>query len=320
MANLTLLDLAKLQYNDPVVGLIEEALAAAPELSVFPARTVPGTSYKTLVRTALPTVGFTKANAGSTPTKSTLEQRLTELFILRGICQIDKAIAMQSDGLGMANLEMIEASGVVEASLRKLGKQIWYGQSSTGDTAGFAGLKDFTPKSDATKCVDAGGTTSSTGSSVYFVKFGVQAASLVFGNGTTLALSPFRDQQIVDPNDSTKWLAGRVADLTAWSGLQIGNANVAVRICNLTDDSGKGLTDALLAKALALFKVGYQPDAIFMSRRSRRQLQVSRTVTLFGQGATKPSGGLATVAPLPDSYDNLPIYATDQILDTDTLE
>ena len=56
-----------------------------------------------------------------------------------------------------------------------------------------------------------------------------------------------------------------------------------------------------------------------MSRRSRRQLQVSRTVTLFGNGSTKPSGGLATVAPIPTEYDGIPIIATDSILNTEAI-
>ena len=315
MAFQTLLDVAKMQYNDPVVGLIEESVQAAPEARIFPARTIPGLTYKTLVRTGLPTVGFTGANEGIAATGSVTEQRTFETYILRSAIQIDLAIENASQGLGLPDLETMESLGVVEATLRKLGGQIWYGV--TNDAKGFPGIKAFTPKTGTTS-VDAGGTTATTASSVYFVKFGVQYVSLIFGNNTTLALSPFSNQQLADASGNL--YAGRVANLTSWAGLQIGNKYSVGRICNLTEDSGKGLTDTLLAKAIAQFPIGFKPDAIFMSRRSRRQLQVSRSVSLFGQGQMKPGSGLMTVAPTPTEYDDIPIYATDQIGDTDAIE
>lgn len=314
----TILDLAKMQYADPVVGLIEESLAAAPEVAALPARTVPGTSFRTFVRTALPTVSFTKANAGVAASSSTFEQRLTELYPLRGIIQIDKALSAQSDGLGLPNLEMMEAAGVVQSILRKLGKQVWYGTSTNGDSSGFPGIKDALPKSDTAHVIDAGGTTASTASSVYLIKRGLQDASLVTGNNTTLALSPFSDQQVQD--SSSNWYDARVANVTAWAGMQLGNANCIVRICNLTADSGKGLTDSLLAQALALFQIGYQPDSIWMSRRSRRQLQQQRTVQLYSQAGISPGAKQGTVAEVPMEFNGLPIFTTDQILNTDAIE
>ena len=54
----TLLDIAKLNGSDTVVGLIEEVITSAPEFAVLPARTIRGTSYNTVSRTAYPSVGF----------------------------------------------------------------------------------------------------------------------------------------------------------------------------------------------------------------------------------------------------------------------
>jgi hypothetical protein len=54
-----------------------------------------------------------------------------------------------------------------------------------------------------------------------------------------------------------------------------------------------------------------------MNRRSRQQLQASRTVTLFGQGTTRPNQEL--LAPIPDSYDGIPIICTDSILSTEAI-
>jgi len=84
MANLTLLDVAKLNGNDKTVGLIEENLTFAPELSVFPVVQKAGTSYYTVRRTGLPSVGFRNANGGVTPSKSTFVKQLHECYILAG--------------------------------------------------------------------------------------------------------------------------------------------------------------------------------------------------------------------------------------------
>jgi len=68
---------------------------------------------------------------------------------------------------------------------------------------------------------------------------------------------------------------------------------------------------------LAKFPVGVKPTHLFMSRRSRQQLQIARTVTLQGQGTNRPNQ--AAIAPLPTEYDGVPIIATDSILNTEAL-
>jgi hypothetical protein len=319
MAKLNLLDVAKFDGNDKVVGLIEENLTFAPEIGIFPARTIKSTSYYTVKRTGFPTVGFRNANAGVVPSKSSFARQLTECFILGGAIECDRAVLESSED-GPAALEMIEASGIMKAAMIKLGAQIWYGV--TNDAAGFPGIKAITPKTavagSSIIVKDATGTTATTASSLYAVSFGNQNVQIVTGNNATFSLTPFRDQQITDPADSTKRLPGRVADLMAWVGLSIQNINCVGRIFNITADSGKTLSDALLADLFALFPIGYKPDALFCSRRSRAQLQKSRTVTLFGQGTGRPNQPL--IAPVPTEYDGVPLYATDSILDTDAIE
>lgn len=319
MANANLLDIAKLNGNDKLVGLIEENLTSAPEVEIFPFRTIKGTSYNTVTRVSFPGVGFRAANSGSTPGKSTYEKKLVEAFIFGGVIQVDKAVAQAHED-GPEAWEMIEASGVTKNSLIKLGSQIWYG--TTSDTNGFPGIKaalPFTAGVAAGTVINATGTTATTASSVYAVKFGTQDVTLVGGNNRAVELSEFTDQQLSSDSGST-WYAGRVADLTGWIGCQVGNVNCVRRICNLTEDSGKGLTDALLADLMASFPVGYRPDAIFMSRRSRKQLQKSRTVVINGGATGQPGGGSGNVAPTPTEYEGVPIIATDSILNTDAIE
>lgn len=317
MAQATLLDIAKLNNNDKLVGLIEENLTYAPELNYFPARTIKGTTFNTVVRTGFPTVGFRAANAGFTPSKSTFDKRQVQCFIFGGVIQVDKAVAKAYED-GPEAWEAIESMGVAKQAMISLGSQCWYGTSA--DSAGYPGIKAAVAKG-STIAVDATGTTANTASSVYAVKFGTQNVTLVVGDGGIMTLSPFTDQQIVDPNASTKFIPSRVADMSSWVGLQVGNVNCAGRILNLTEDAGKGLTDLLLAKLISQFPVGFTPDAFFMSRRSRRELQDSRTVTIFGgPGSTKPGGNISKQAPTPSEYEGIPIVATDSILNTDAVE
>lgn len=316
MAKLNLLDVAKLNSDDRMIGLIEENLTFAPEISFFPAEQIEGTEYRTIKRTGFPTVAFRSVNQGVVPSKSSFEEQLHQCYVLSGRIECDVAAQAALKG-GMARYEMIEASGVVRASMIKLGSQIWYG--TTSDAKGFPGLKAITPK-DATICpavYDATGTTATTASSVYGVKFSTQDVNIITGNNATFNLGAFRDESIIDAGGTNK-LPGRVADLMAWVGLQVGNINCVGRICNLTADSGKGLTDAVLSQWLEKFPVGYMPDEIWMSRRSRGQLQRSCTVTLFGQGAGRPSQ--PNIAPIPTEYDGIPIRVTDSILNTDAIE
>lgn len=309
MSKFTLLDLAKMNGSDAVVGLIEEVQNAAPEVSVFDARTIQGTSYKTLIRTGLPSVGFRGANEGVDPSKSTFAEKLVQAYILASRVEVDKAILTGHED-GPETLKAIEASGVMETALQKIGAQIYYGVSVDGK--GFPGLQAMV---DSSMVVDATGTTSSTGSSVYAVKMGPRFVQLLFGNNTTFDLSPWREETLADANG--KKFPGEVADLCSWVGLQCVNKHAVARIKNVTADSGKGLTDLLLADLLAKFPVGFTPDYIFMNRRSRSQLQKSRTVVLSGQGKTRADQ--PAIAPLPTEYDGIPIIVTDSITSTEAI-
>jgi hypothetical protein len=79
------------------------------------------------------------------------------------------------------------------------------------------------------------------------------------------------------------------------------------------------LTDSLIADALAKFEVGVVPDLILMSRRSRTQLQKSRSVTIFSGSGGKVSGSVENIAPLPTEAFGIPIAVTDSISDVESL-
>ncbi len=97
--------------------------------------------------------------------------------------------------------------------------------------------------------------------------------------------------------------------ITGWVGLQIGGAYSVGRICNLTAQAGKTLTDALIAQLIATFPAGKGPTHLAMNRRSLFQLQAART-------ATNATGA---PAPIPTDSFGIPIIPTDAILSTETI-
>jgi hypothetical protein len=315
MATTTLLDIAKANGADRFAGLIDETVKAHPEILLGEARTINGISYKTWIRKQLPVVGFRNANEGATPSKSVYENRIVDTFIFNPRIEADKAVADSHED-GAAMYLATEAEGTVEASLQLICKQFYYGRriSYGGDVKGFPGLLDSL---DRQYELDAGGTTDFTGSSVWAVKFAPAFVTWVWGDDGRLDVSNVSLQRVLDKNQNP--YTAYVQEILARPGLQVGNLRGVARLKNLTEDANCGLTDTLLAKLLAKLEVGIRPDVLLMSRRSRGQLQRSRTVTLFGSGQKPMDGKQATVAPTPTEYDGIPIYATDAISDAETL-
>jgi len=316
MSRLTLLDVAKMNGSDIVTGLVEESLAAAPEVGRFPIRTITGTSYKTLTRTGLPSVDFIAASAGIAAGKSTFENKLFECGLLGGRIEVWQSILDSAENGTPEEIKAIEASGVMEAAMRKVGTQIFYGTTALGSSAGFSGLVSMT---DSAMILDATGSTSDTGSSAYAVKFGPKDVQLVMGRNAEIRLGEFRVESLTDAN-SLKG-PGQVADLASWIGLQSASKYSVGRIKNLTAQTGKGLTDTLLAQLMLLFPAGVRPDAIFVNRRSLGQLQAARAslVALNGNGRTGSLGGGAAYVPTPTDFEGIPIVVTDSIVSTEPI-
>jgi len=320
-ATLSFLDLAKANSNDIVGGLIEEVQAEVPELAVFDSEDLmePGQlSYETLHRTALPTVSFAAAGQGFTATKSEIKLVTHECFRFGGRVECPRHIADNWRRGGAAGYQAFEAMGVMKAAMKLIGKQIFYGVSNDG--LGFPGLKAFTPFGGA-YTYNAAGTTAGAASSVYYVKFGEQYVRLMAGRARNAAgIFDLPDFRIGDMTDAdSKKMEAYISELSSFLGLQIAAEASVVRICNLTAEASKTVSDAMLNNGKNLFPAGWVPDVCFMSRRSRTQLQTSRTVTLYGTGNQRPTVG--NIAPIPTTdADGVPIVATDSILNTDTIE
>ncbi len=299
----TLLDIAKLNGTDAEVGLIEEVIKMAPEVRMGAARTIKGIHYKTRVRTALPTVGFRAANQGTPISKSTFENRLYEAYILNPTWLCDKAVADECED-GAQYYIATESIGIMESALYTLSVQFYYGTGGLGDAKGFPGISQAI---DPSMIVDAQGTTASTASSVYAVRFGIQQVCWLWGLNGEFALQPVKEVVLNDSLGNP--LTYYHEELLARPGLQVGSKWSVGQIKNITQDTGKGLTDKLMGQLYELYPDAIRPDCFFMTRRSREQLRASRT-------AVNPTG---REAPTPQDFEGIPIYGTDGILNTEAI-
>jgi hypothetical protein len=314
MAQLNLLDVAKINGSDQVVGLIEETLTYAPEVQILPARTIKGTSYKVVSRSSYPGVGFRAANEGSTPGKSEYENKLVECFILSGAVQADVAAAAAFED-GAEQFRDREAVGVMRQALIELGSQVFYGTSV--DAKGFPGLAAIHAALSNGITLDAGGTTDSVASSVYGINTDVQGVQLVFGSEQTFGLGEWRIENVAGPVAGTVYPA-HVANLTAWVGLQVASKYSVGRLHSATTDVNCGVTDIKLAELLSKYPVGYRPNYWLMNRRSAYQLQASRFATTIQTG-NKSSAGVEIYSPTPTESNGVPIVITDSLINTEAL-
>lgn len=316
---LTLLDVAKAHASGSELVLLETVMTHAPELGVIPCDVIQGTEFPTLDRHELPATGFTWANEGVAPGKSKFKVRNSQCFIFRGAVNCDKAVAdawnLQWKRAG--GFQAQESVAVGRSAMIEIGKQVYYGIDE--DAKGFSGLRAIWAQHFGISGigVDATGSSANAATSVYAVKFGPEFCRLIFGGNKVLSLPPFKEQSVTDANGGQ--YEAYVSNLTSWVGLQCAHPAAVGRIYNLTKQAGKGLTDDLIADLLEKFPVGFTPDALFMTRQSRRQLQKSRTVVINSTGNGDAGGKSGNAAPLPEEAFGIPIIVTDSISNTEAV-
>lgn len=303
----TLLDMAKRNGRDRAIPLIEETSKWIPEISgvnwdgsklpgVGSVRTIKGISYKTLIRTGLPTVAFREANAGVNISAGTYENRTVETFIMNPRWECDKAVADRSED-GPDAYIADEAMAIMEATMQALGAQFFYGRSI--DAKGHPGLVDAV---QSTYTVDATGSGGSS-ASVYAVKFGVGHVQWIYGENGSLMIP---DKRIETVYRSDLPMTAYVQDMLAYPGVQVGSIRSVGRIKNITAAASKTLTDALMFQLLTKMQV--RPDVFFMNKTLLEQLRASRTAV----------NNTGAPAPIPTEVAGIPIAPTESLTMTET--
>ena len=298
MAAYTIADIIKLR-DQRIAGLIDDATKSYPLVATIPAIAVSGTTYNHPNISADPAGSFRTENAGKTATKATINsQSVTLKYWDASMGPLDVQVA-KADHNGPENAITLATSSALRGGMAGLEKQIIYGTDATfGDTAGFVG---FFQLIDSTMKVDAGGTLTGAGTSVWLVNY--EQTKLILGNDGTIA----QDDVVFGPafDGDGKQFFAYSQNIGGWSALTGLRINGLAQIHGL--DTVKTLDDDLIYDALSLFKVGHAPNAIVMSRRSMKQLRASRTAT----------NGTGAPAPLVTEVEGLPVMITDTILDTE---
>jgi len=302
---MTLAELVVINDKNLADREISDLLQEAPVLAALAADTVPGTVHKYTKETGAPVVGFRDVNDGRDNSKSADTLVTVNMKILDASFACDQALA-KAYRKGPDAYIAREAARHVKAAFFGAEKQFINGTISDSD--GFTGMADALDDSDDAMVIDAGGTTADTASSVWALRTGgdLNDVAAMLGADGVLDIGETVTQRLTGTNGT---YPGWYTPIFGWMCLQIGGAYSMGRICNLTADSGKGLSDDLIAQMLAEFPSGKGPTFLAMSRRSRRQLQQSRT-------ATNATGA---PAPFPVEAFGVPIITTDAILNTEAL-
>tara|TARA_R100000008_G_scaffold62445_1_gene39704 strand:+ start:614 stop:1531 length:918 start_codon:yes stop_codon:yes gene_type:complete len=292
-----------IEFNDSNLEFdVSDVLNDAPVLANLSAFSVDGTQLKYMRQDTDPVVGFRTLNAGVDNDVSTWTQKTVSLAIADGSFNIDIAAA-EGYRLGPAAFIAMQMRNHMKALMFKIEDELINGDN----TDGFSSLADELDALADTTVIGAGGTTADTGSSCYLIRTGFNDVQVAWGQQGVIEA---KDTTIVRTADSSsKHFPSYFTAVTGYVGLIYGSSYSAGRICNLTEDSGKGLTDDLISQALSKFPASRPPNMLAMNRRSLQQLQASRT-------ATNATGA---PSPFPSEAFGIPIVVTDAISSTEAL-
>lgn len=322
-----------------------------------------GTQYDSLVIAGDPTASrFLRRGEGYTSGRRTFAKG--KVNASRIGFMIDEPVSVTDEwnraaaaaGIQGADWLTQAAQGQFASHIAYLEQQFFTG--TTNDTLGFLGLKEICSYTSANvlayaseerpeaatvpyakSVINAGGSAANTAGNIYLVRLGADGVKLRIGgeNGIAgfLQMSPVTRQYQADSGDATRQQEYYKAHCEGYVGLDVMGSSesytdrtipnfVVRRIANVTADSGKGCTEALLDYALESFPDGKEPNIIFMDKRSQRQLRTSKasSATQFLAGPwAQASNGVATLSlPLPEAHRGIPIIATRRITSTQAIE
>ena len=351
----TLLEIAQGRQIPLTAGIIEAAATKAPALMVFDARTTSSTRFMALALTGLPTAsGFKDYGEGATHGGASLAVREFEAKLAVAKVQVEQLTAARWDAEHAASGTTyfdLQVMARMAAEMRHLERTIFYG--TVQDAKGFPGLKQLTAYSagnaltltedpgatDYVKTfVNAGGSTSSTASSVYSVVHGPLDCQLVVcndGGGELFYMTePLRQHLAPDTGNPGATLEYLVSQISGHFGVAVSGMNQTPneviptqysvrRLGNLTEDSGKGVTDAKLEQLVLSHGDGIVPSRLYMNGRSARQWADSRsasTATLFlGMSGDARNNTGSLRAARPDNFEGIPVTYTSAIASNDAI-
>lgn len=300
---LTLADVVKI--NDVSVRDLgaTDIFNKAPLLAALYATTASnGTNHSYLKEATAPVVGFRQPNVGIDVTASTDTKVDLSLSYLDARFSMDKMLADTGKGRDYhlargANRNLRQAFFVAE-------NQILNGGTANGTA--FNGFQQALAAAANPMVVNAGGA--SARSSVYAIRCVPDETdvAVVMGNDGNIQIEPWFESEFVDATG--KAFIRYVVPIAGWIGLQIGAARSIGRLANLAATT-QTLTDSLMQDLFDLFPADAPPTHFVMNRRSRGQLQKSRS-TLNTNGSSKL---ITKHADIPIDFNGIPIVVVETI-------
>lgn len=322
---LTAADLSARRNSDKEIGLVQQIINWAPEITSIPGRTIPGTFTEAKVQIAIAAGGtFPGLNNGVPVAAGTYEMRRFNAFFFDSQLEIRESVIKGASQLGdsIGDLQADEVSGALQDKAIKFSQQFYGGLGL--NSAGFPGLKDllqiYNGKSGGQGVIDSRtglplvnyidanpGSNNPAAECVWYVWAHPQGIHFLFGGDAMIDVNPWVWAYLGPSNARYR---AQVSNINGFIGLSAANPWCVACIKNL--DSTHAWTDTLSSKLHALLPVGLVPTHCFATKRVIAQLQQQRTVTLFGGGTTRP--GQPNIAPIPQTDVNgVPIYPTDGI-------
>lgn len=260
-----------------------------------------GTVHKYLKEATAPTVGFRAVNVGidTVVGSDTLVQ--VDLKYMDATVKLDRALA--TIGKGVDYQMSRQAQRNLRQALYNAEDQVLNGTAG----AGFSGLKQALAALGA-MCISAGGLVGAGLTSVYMVRSTPDERDFlaVIGNGGNIAMGEYYEA-LINEAATGRQFNGYVMPVDGWLSIQLGGSRSIGRLANVGTAANTTLTDDFLSQLFDTFPASAPPTHIVMNRRSRGQLQRSRsTVNVGGKLIVK-------FADVPTEWNGIPIICVESL-------
>lgn len=346
----TAADLAAGQGNTYLAGMLNAVYDQTKVFQSFPAFDMIGTSIYALALAALPAAtGFIDLNEGMLSSKAQLVMGKIEAKRLGVLIESAKSSTDLWDQThpGLKWLD-IQFKARLLSELQNFGKTIFLG--TVNDSKGFYGLKQICSPTTANtmaltasatvpfskSVLNVGGTTANTATSVYSVCHGPEDCALYMGGPQGVAgflgMSDIIEQYQTDPGDATRKQMYYMSSGEGFAVVSLMGSSEAFadrkypqfsvrRAMNITADSGKGCTEAVLDKLISMHPQGHKPTAFYMSIRSQEQLLADRIANGVVQLQPGQAASKTVRLELPTEHRGIPIIVAElEITDDQAIE
>ena len=299
----TLLDLATLSGSQEQIQLAKASIKAKPFLYMMPWEPTIGDVFKSASGT-VPTISTSGVNQGYSASSGTLTPKEFKVAQYSAMSQVD---IRQADkyALGAGAYRNQEDALVYEGILDGFSSDIFYANQDT-NANDYYGLSRYMNTINGNDVVNGTGSTASSQTSIYFVKWGKGVSGIY--NNSSGALPTARDMgmQLVDAPDGNGQMWAYVTNFDWKAGIKVNEGGIG-RIANI-ENSGD-LTLANMQRVSRFIKNGF--DAIFCNRDGASYLDALSNNSL--QTMVLDSELKIEV----QSFNGRPIFVDDAIVSTE---